>query len=157
MAKSLETRIADLIRMFGTDSEPEAMNCWRALKRLLESNGASFTALGNAIEKLATGGLEKPAMQRVFDAGKAEGKAEGLAEARREQAEAQAVFGLHPDGSPNWEAIAVHCQREKGRLKPKCHEFVDRMAGLTTWGRPLSDGQEKYLLSLFREIGGRLQ
>jgi hypothetical protein len=156
MAKSLETKIADLIRMLGTDSEAEAMNAWRLLGRLLASNNASFTDLGNAVEKLATGGLEEAAMQRVFDAGDAQGYARGVAEIRREHAQAQAVFGLHPNGSPNWEAMALYCQREKARLKPGCHEFVDKMASNMAWGREPTEGQGRFILSLFREIGGRL-
>jgi hypothetical protein len=46
------------------------------LKRLLVSQGASFTDLGDGIERLATGGLEQAEMQRVFDAGYSKGLAD---------------------------------------------------------------------------------
>jgi hypothetical protein len=151
--KTFETKIADLIRMFGTENEHEAKATWWALKRLLASRGVSFTDLGNAIEKLATGGLEEAELKRVFDAG----YAKGVAETKREHAEAQAVFGLRPDGSPNWEAMAVQCQREKARIEVKYHKFVDDMAADMTWGREPSDKQGKFILSLFRQVGGRMQ
>ena len=67
--KSFEVRIADLVRLLGTESEGEVLNVHGALKRLLASRSVSFTDLGNAIEKLATGGFEAAEMQRLFDAG----------------------------------------------------------------------------------------
>jgi hypothetical protein len=151
--KSFETRIADLIRKFGTDFEAEAIATWRALKRLLGANDVTFTDLGNGIEKLATGGLEEAEMKRLFDAG----YQKGVADTKREQAEAQAVFGLRPDGSPDWEAMALHCQREKSRIDAKHHQFLDDMAGRLVWRSEPTEKQGKYLLSLFRGIGGRLQ
>ena len=67
--KPFETRIADLIRRFGSDFEGEIVATWRALKRLLASRDVNFTDLGDAVEKLATGGLAEAEMKRVFDAG----------------------------------------------------------------------------------------
>jgi hypothetical protein len=151
--KSFETRVADLVRRFGTDFEGEAIAVWRALKRLLASRDVTFTDLGGAIEKLATGGLEEEAMGRIFDAGRAKGAED---EARKHD-EAQAVFGLNPDGSTDWEAIALHCQRHKNLIEAKHHEFVDDMSSRLTWGREPSEKQGKYLLSLFRGIGGRIK
>jgi hypothetical protein len=151
--KSFESRIADLVRRFGTDFEGEAVATWRILKRLLASRSVSFTDLGDAIEKLASGGLEEEAMKRIFDAG----HAQGVEEAERKHAETQTVFGLNPDGSTDREAIALHCQRERARIEAKHHQFVDDMCSRLTWGREPSDKQGKYLLSLFRQIGGRIQ
>jgi hypothetical protein len=152
MAKRFETRIADLVRMFGTEHEGEALNVWTTLKRLLASQDVSFTDLGGAIERLATGDLRQDEMKRLFDAG----YAKGLADARRDQEEAQAVFGLRPDGSPDWERIALHCQREQARIDAKHHEFINDMAGRLVWGREPTERQGKYLLSLFRGLGGRI-
>jgi hypothetical protein len=151
--KSFEVRIADLVRKLGTDFEQEALVAWGALKRLLASQSASFTDLGDAIEKLATGGLADDQMQRVYDAG----RAQGHAGAERKHAEAQAAYGLRPDGSPYWERIALCCQREKGRLKEDRHrQFVDDMAARMVWGHQPTEKQGKYLLSLFRQLGGRI-
>ena len=134
--KSFETRLADLIRKFGTEFEGEAIATWRALGRLLAARDVSFTDLGDAMEKLATGGLEEAEMQRVFDAGFAKGRLE----TERKQMEEQAVYGQRPDGSTDWEAIALHCQREKSRLESKHHQFVDDMASRMTW-EPRADGE----------------
>jgi hypothetical protein len=152
--KSFETRIADLVRLLGSESEGEVLNAHGALKRLLASLGASFTDLGNAIEKLATGGLADEQMQRLFDAG----YQKGLEEAMRKQVETEAAFGLRPGGSPDWERIALYCQREKGRLKEDRHRhFVDDMASRMTWSCEPTPKQATYLLSLFRQLGGRVK
>ena len=71
--------------------------------------------------------------------------------------EGEAVFGRRFDGSTDWEAIALHVQREKQRLEPKHHQFVDDMASrMTGGGREPTERQGTYLLSLFRKIGGRI-
>lgn len=150
--KSFESRIANLVRRLGTDFEGEAVATWTILKRLLASRNVTFTDLGDAVEKLATGGLEVEAMSRIFNAG----HAQGVKEAERKHAEAQAVFGLNPDGSTDWEAIALHCQRQKHLIEAKHHEFVDDMASRLTWREP-TEKQGKYLLSIFRQIGGRIK
>ena len=151
--KPFETRIADLVRRFGTDFEGEAVAVWQALKRLLTAHSVTFTDLGDAVEKLASGGLEEDAMKRIFDAG----HAKGVEDAERKHAEAQAVFGLRSDGSTDWEAIALHCQKEKHRIEAKHRQFVDDMASRMTWGREPSEKQSKYLLSIFRQVGGRMK
>ena len=151
--KSFEVRIADLVRLLGSESEGEVLNVHGALKRLLASRSVGFTDLGNAIEKLATGGLEAAEMQRLFDAG----YQKGLEDSMRRQAEEQAIYGQRLDGSTDWESIATFCQREKTRLDPKHHQFVDDMAARMAWSREPTEKQGKYLLSLFRQIGGRIR
>jgi hypothetical protein len=150
--KTFESKLADLVRRLGTDFDGEALATWSALKRLLASQGVTFTDLGDAVEKLATGGLEEAEMKRVFDAGLAKG-AENEARKRHEE---DAVFGLCPDGSPDWEAVALHMQRSKARLETRHHEFIDKMASRVIWREP-SEKEGKYLLSLFRQIGGRIK
>ena len=152
--KSFEVRIADLIRLLGSESEGEVLNAHGALKRLLASKDVSFTDLGNALEKLATGGLEEAEMQRIFDAG----YQKGLTDSTRKQAEEQAVYGQRLDGSNDWEAISLFCQREKERLEAKHHQFIDDMASRMAWGgRQPTPKQGTYLLSLFRQLGGRMK
>lgn len=151
--KPFESKVADLVRRLGSDFDGEIVATQRALKRLLASRDVSFTDLGDAVEKLATGGLEQAAMERVFAAG----REQGLEEAERKRANAQAVFGLNPDGAPDWETIALACQRSKDRIEAKHHQFVDDMASRLAWSREPTEKQGKYLLSLFRQIGGRIQ
>jgi hypothetical protein len=151
--KPFESRVANLVRMLGSDFDGEVFAAQRALKRLLASRFVTFTDLGDAVERLANGGLGDAEMKRLFDAG----YARGVADAALRRAEAQGVFGLKPDGSHDWEAIALHCQRGKARIGPKHHQFVDDMAARMTWRREPTSKQRMYLISLFRELGGRLK
>jgi hypothetical protein len=151
-AKSFEERIASLVRMLGTEQDGEALNTVSVLRRTLASRNLTFTDLGDGIEKLATGGLTQSEMERISDAA----YAKGLSDAKRESTGAQAVFGLRPDGSHDWGEIALACQRAKSRLEAKHHQFVDDMASRLTWGQEPSEKQGRYLLSLFRQIGGRI-
>jgi hypothetical protein len=150
--KTYEQRLADLVRRLGTEHDGEIIATVRALKRSLESRGLTFTDLGDGIEKLATGGLTQSEMERIRDAS----YAKGVLDTGRKFAEGQAVYGLRPDGSTDWEAIALYCQREKARLDPQRHRFVDDMAARMTWGVEPIGKQGPYLLSLFRQIGGRI-
>jgi hypothetical protein len=151
--KAFEAKIADLVRLLGSEYEGEILAAQSALKRLLASQDVGFNDLGNAIEKLASGGLAEAEMKRLFDAG----YQKGVEDAERRRVEAQTVLGLHADGSPDWEAVALRCQREKSRIETKHHEFIDDMASRMTWGREPTERQGKYLLSIFRGIGGRIR
>jgi hypothetical protein len=154
--KTFAGRCADLIRRFGTDFEGEAVATWTLLKRLLASRNLTFTDLGNDLESLATGGVAEEERNRIYDAAYAEGIADERRKHVEAEAEAQAVFGLKPDGSTDWEAIALYCQREKTRFESRHYDFVDRMAAKSVWGQDPSPREGKYLLSLFRGIGGRM-
>ena len=151
--KPFETRVADLVRRLGSDFPGEVVATVNALGRLLASRGVTFTDFGDAVERLANGGLEEDAMKRVFAAGYARCKAEFDSR----HAEAQAVFGLRADGSTDFEAIALHLQRNKHRFEAKHHEFIDDMSSRMAWGREPTEKQGKYLISLFRRIGGRMK
>jgi hypothetical protein len=148
--KSFEARIADLVRRLGTDFEGEAVATWSALKRLLASCDATYTDLGNAIE---TGGLAEAEMKRLFNAG----YQKGVEDTERKRIAQETALGFKPDGSPDWEAIALYCQRQKARLEAKHRQFVDDMASRMTWGREPTERQGIYLLSLFRQLGGRMK
>jgi hypothetical protein len=150
---TLEAKLAKLIRMLGTEHEGEALVAWRKLGNLLAANSASFTELGDAVEKLANGGLEEGAMKRVFDAG----YQKGLLEAERRHTEDEAVFGKRPDGSYDWLAMALYCQRNPNRLKNDWERgFVNDMAARLSAGRDPTAGQVPYLLAAFRRLGGRI-
>ena len=147
--KSFETQLADLIRKFGTDFEGESIATWRALERLLASQGVSFTDLGDAVEKLATGGLEEAEMQRVFDAGYAQGRRGH----ERKYAEAQARLWPAPDGQHRLGGdrapLPAREDPHRGQAPP-----VRRRHGLAheSGGASRREKQGKYLLSLFRGL-----
>lgn len=151
--KTYEQRLADLIRRLGTEHEGEAIATVRALGRALASRGLTFTDLGDGIERLASGGLTQSEMERICDAA----YAKGVCDTEHRHAEAETtVYGLLPDGSTDWETVALYCQRHKSRLDARHHQFLDDMASRLTWGgAPSSEKQGRYLLSLFRQIGGR--
>jgi hypothetical protein len=153
-AKPFEAKLAHLIRMLGTEHEGEAIAAWGALRRLLASRNVTFTDLGDAVEKLATGGLEEAEMKRLYAAG----RAEGARDAKRTLAEAEVAFGKRADGSTDWDAIALYCQRASARIRdPKSVEFVNDMAGRLAWGREPTERQSKWLISVFRQLGGRIE
>jgi hypothetical protein len=152
--KTYEQKLADLIRRLGSDHDGEVVAAVHALRRSLASRGLTFTDLGDGVEKLASGGLTQTAMEQIRDAA----YARGVADTEREHAKAETIYGLHADGETNWEAIALYCQRQKRRLDARHHQFIDDMSSRLTWGgAPSSEKQGRYLLSLFRQIGGRLE
>jgi hypothetical protein len=154
-SKTYEQRLAGLVRMLGSDSEGEVLATHGALKRHLASRGVSFTDLGDAIEKLATGGLEQAELERVFEAG----RAKGLSEAGRQQAEELAVYGQRLDGSYDWLAIALFCQRENTRLRGDLERtFVNDMAARMSFPeREPTEKQAVWLLAIFRRLGGKMK
>jgi hypothetical protein len=153
--KPFESKLASLVRMLGTEHEGEILAAHGALRRLLASRGVTFTDLGDAVERLATGGLEEAEMKRLFDAG----YQKGLSEAGRAQAEELAVFGQRLDGSYDWSAIALFCQRESARLRGDVERtFVNDMAARMSFsGREPTEKQATWLLAIFRRLGGRMR
>jgi hypothetical protein len=150
-AKTYEQKIADLVRRLGTDHEPEAVTVVRMLKRLLASQNVTFTDLGDAIEKLANGNLTESAMKQIYDAA----YTKGVSDTERKHADAEGAYGLRPDGSTDWEGIALHCQRRKDRIEAKHHQFVDDMASRMTWGRePTRRSRASICSAFFARLAG---
>jgi hypothetical protein len=151
-AKTYEQKLGDLIRLLASEHDGEVVASAHALKRLLASRDADLNDFAGAIEKLATGGLEEATLKRVFEAGRRKEREETA----RARAESEATFGLKPDGTKDWERIALYVQREKARLDARHHQFADDMSARMTWGREPSERQGQYLISLFRQLGGRI-
>ena len=151
--KTYEQKLADVIRRLASDQDGEVIASVGALKRMLASRNADLNDLASSVERLATGGLEEAEMNRLFDAG----YEKGLADSRRKQAEVLTVYGQRLDGSWDWEAMALYCQREKARIDAKHRQFIDDMAGRLAWGGEPTPKQGTYLLSLFRQLGGRMK
>jgi hypothetical protein len=151
---TLEQSIAKLIRMMGSSNENERVVAMRKLGNLLAENGVSFTDLGDAVERLATGGLEESVMQRCFDEGRRTEREE--LECRR--AEGEALIGKHPDGSYNWPAILNFCQREHTRIRDqKSADFIADIAPRLLYsGREPSLKQGEWILGVFAKLGGRV-
>jgi hypothetical protein len=61
------------------------------------------------------------------------------------------------NGSPSWHEVARYCQHHVDKLDERHHRFVNDMASWTVWGREPTEKQQRYLLSLFYKLGGKLQ
>ena len=59
------------------------------------------------------------------------------------------------DGLPNWNEIALFCQRNNDRLRENERQFVNDMAARSVWREP-TEKQAKWLRSIFYRLGGRL-
>jgi hypothetical protein len=149
-----EEKIAYTLRLMNSSTEPgEIAAAVHALKRLLEALRTDLDGLARGFEKILSGGgkaITQIEMQKAIDnayaAGlqDAENKAHGADDFR------------NADGTPSWEAIALFLQRNKQRLPARNHEFVDKMAAQTVWGKEPSPPHHKYLKSLFYQLGGKL-
>ena len=143
--KSFEVRIADLVRLFGSESEGEVLSVHGALKRLLASRSVGFTDLGNAIEKLATGAVSR---RPKCSASTTPGTKRASRNSVRRQADEQAFCGQRLDGTHRLGIDRdLLSTREDASQTPKHHQFVDDMAARMAWSRAPTEKQGKYLLS----------
>jgi hypothetical protein len=150
-------KLAPLLRMLGSGADAEVVKAVSAMRALLERVDADFHNIVDALEKSVGPTDEKIA--QLYDA------AETAARKRywREYQEARRRCGIRPDGSTDWEAIAVFVQQRKNRLEPKHYDFVDSIAAQTSWyGQPghrtePSDKQKPWLIDLFRRLGGKIE
>jgi hypothetical protein len=153
--KTLEERIADVIRLLASDKDGDIIAAAHALKRVLASAGTDIHGLAYGIENL--GKAEKKAAEKA---------AEMLAQERRKVWDAAVQHTenrLHgaddfisADGKPTWQSVALYCQRNKRRLDAKHHDFIDKVAAQTVYGREPTEKMHKYLFSLFLRLGGRI-
>ena len=145
--KTLEERLADCIRVLSSEKDGEVVAAARALKRTLESAGTDIHGLANAIEKLGKRAeVSKEQMKQIWDTAvqHTENRLHGGDDFRS------------TDGKPTWQSVALYCQRNKHRLDTKHHDFIDKVAAQTVWGREPTERMHKYLFSLFLRLGGRI-
>jgi hypothetical protein len=144
-AKTLEQRIAMVIRLLASDKDGEIIAAAHALKRTLASAGTDFNGLAHGIENLGKG-ISNEERKKIWDA----------AVQHTENRLHGADDFIDSSGKPTWEAVALFCQRNKHRLRPQTHEFVDKMASQTVYGREPTERQHKYLFALFLQLGGKI-
>ena len=145
--KTLEEKIADRVRMLASDKPGEVVAAANALKLILASAGTDMNGLAHAIENLGKNTeVSKDQMKKIWDAAvqHTENRLHGADEFRS------------TDGKPTWQSVALFCQRNKHRLRPQTHEFVDKMASQTVYGREPTENQHKYLFALFLQLGGKI-
>jgi len=145
--KTLEERIADCVRMLVSDKDGDIIAAAHALQRMLKSAGTDIHGLARAIENLGTSAeREKAKMKQIWDA----------AVQHTENRLHGADDFISADGKPAWQSVALYCQRNKHRLDTRHHDFIDKVAAQTVYGREPTERMHKYLFSLFLRLGGKI-
>jgi hypothetical protein len=146
------SKLGDLVRRLSSDSDGEVVATVRAMNRTLKSAGTDFHGLAEHIETANGRHVPEEQLQKVWDTA----FAAGVQAAENRQHGSDDFIGT--DGKPTWQAVALFLQRNKHRLNPRVHEFVDKMAALIAWDEEQepSPRQHKYMHSLFYELGGKI-
>jgi len=145
--KTLEERIASIVRLFASDKDGDIIAAAHALRRTLESAGTDINGLAHGIENLGKSAeVSKERMKQIWDA----------AVQHTENRLHGADDFIDSSGKPTWEAVALFCQRNKQRLDTRHHPFIDDMASRTVWGHEPTEKQHKYLFALFLKLGGKI-
>jgi hypothetical protein len=145
------SKLGDVIRRLSSENDGEAIAAVHAMRRILKEHRVDMHDLAAHVENPANGNaLTEAEMKKIYEAGFASG-----VQVTENKHHGAADF-INTDGKPNWDAVAVFLQRNKHRLDPKHHEFIDDMASRTVWGREPTEKQHKYLHSLFFKLGGKI-
>ena len=142
---TLEQRIGMTIRLLASDKDGEIIAAVHALKRVLESAGTDLNGLAHGVENLGKG-VSNEERRKIWDA----------AVEHTENRLHGADDFIDSSGKPTWQSVALYCQRNKHRLAPKHHEFIDKVAAQVPWDREPTERMHKYLFSLFLQLGGRI-
>src|SRR5215831_18631292 len=145
--KTLELRIAAVVRLFASNSDGDKIAAVYALERVLMGAGTDFNGLAHGIENLGKSTVVPDEIKKkIWDAAVqyTENRLHGADEFRS------------TDGKPDWQSVALYCQRSKHRLDPKHHDFIDKVAAQTVYGREPTEKMHKYLKSLFYQLGGKI-
>jgi hypothetical protein len=149
-------KLASCVRLLLSDNPSEVAAALKGVERTLRSvvnTPADIHALADHIEGNNDGGLNHEEVKKVYDAGYNNGKRD--AENKANFVSEQSFRNI--DGSHNWLEIAKYCQRNNDRIKsPREVEFIDSVTSQLVWREP-SERQEKWLLSIFYKLGGKLR
>jgi hypothetical protein len=145
-------RIAQLVRMLGSSGN-ERRVAFAALERTMQSEGVSWSDIGNIIEQNADGKYTEEELQEYGQALRAEGVEAGiqvgLARANRRGSNGHLTL-------PDPREMAEYCHGRLNWLKDdKQREFVADVFVYTRRGMKLSPGRLGYLASIYIQQGGR--
>jgi hypothetical protein len=145
--KTLEERIASIIRLLASDKDGDIIAAAHALKRTLVSAGTDINGLAHGIENLGKSTVVPDEIKKkIWDA----------AVQHTENRLHGADDFISADGKPTWQSVALYCQRNKQRLDAKHHDFIDKVAAQTVYDREPTERMHKYLFSLFLRLGGKI-
>jgi hypothetical protein len=148
-------KLAALIRLLSSDQDGEVIATVHAIIRVLESAGSDIHALAEHVKNgHGLTDADKQKIRSEIENARAIGYAEGVKAAEAKQHGTGAF--RNTDGKLEWTEVALFVQREKHRLPAKHHEFIDKMAARTVYGREPTPNMHKYLHSLFYELGGKI-
>jgi hypothetical protein len=140
--------------MLGT-SGGERRNAFAALERTMQSEGVTWTDIGDAIEEGGNDRYSEAEMQELAQAARAEGVETGI---KIGQARAQGNSGNGQLMLPSPPEMAEYCNDRLARLKDdRQRDFVSDIYLITRRGRhSLSPGRLGYLASIYIQIGGKV-
>ena len=145
-AKTLEEKIAAVVRLFASDRDGEKLAAVAALERTLKSAGTDFNGLAHGIENLGKSTVVPDEIKKkIWDAAveHTENRLHGGDDFRS------------TDGKPDWKAVALYCQRNLSRLDTRHHDFINKVAAQTVYDQEPTERMHKYLFSLFLRLGGK--
>lgn len=131
----------------------ERRNAFKALEHAMQSDGVSWSDIGNAWQQYkqsADGKYSKAEMHEFARAVRAEGIKTGIeiGLVRAQQSNGHLTLPSPPE-------MAEHCHQQLGRLKDdKQREFISDMYLITRRKVNLSLGRLGYLASIYIQIGG---
>ena len=146
-AKTLEEKIAAVIRLFASDRDGEVIAAVSALKRTLATAGTDINGLALGIENLGKSTVVPDEIKKkIWDAAvqHTENRLHGGDDFRS------------TDGKPTWQAVALYCQRNINRLDTRHHDFINKVAAQTVYDQEPTERMHKYLVSLFLRLGGKI-
>jgi hypothetical protein len=153
----LTKRISKLFRLLGSDYLGEVNSATDKLKQLVSSEGLTFNDLAILIEN-CDGQIEEKKYsdadaEQIYAMGQKKGMEKGRVEEARKRELPPEFFDA--DGYPQWNAIALFCQRNINRLHSEWERtFVDDMTGKTLCYAP-TEKQAKHLLAIYVKLGGK--
>jgi len=142
-------KLAACNRMLSSDKDGDVITAARGLMRIFKGAGADIHVLTERIEKPSGAGLTDAEMEKLYNAGYAAG-----VRAVEDRQHGSGDF-RNVNGFPNWNEIALFCQRNNSRLRGNERQFIDDIASHTVWREP-TEKQAKWLRSIFYRLGGRL-
>jgi hypothetical protein len=153
-------KIAQLVRLFGTPERGERANAWRALERMMDGAGITWSDVGNWIEEGKKPDPDESKytedeLQQFGQARHAEGVEAGIkiGEARKSNGGGNGHIAL-----PKPSDMAEYCHERLGRLKDDAQrDFICETYEKTQRGRSLHAGTLGYLVSLYMKHGGKFQ
>jgi hypothetical protein len=154
-------RVAQLARMVGS-SGGERRNAFAALERTMQSEGLTWTDIGNAIEgmadaveRAANGKYTENEMQEFALAMRKEGIEEGI-KIGMVRGQAQQRSNGHTV-LPEASEMAEYCHERLGRLKNDWQrDFIADIYAITRRRTHLSLSRLANLAKIYIEIGGRI-